>query len=43
MLSEALVTVENDHDATRKNLNFIGDMEEAFDVVQASLKRLQRA
>jgi hypothetical protein len=43
MLSEALVTVENDHDATRKNLNFIGDMEDAFDVVQANLKYLQRA
>lgn len=43
MLSEALVTVENDHDATRKNLNFIGDMEDAFDVVQASLECLQRA
>jgi hypothetical protein len=41
MLSETLVRVDNEHDATRKNLNFIGDLEDAFDIVQASLEHLQ--
>ncbi len=30
MLSETLVRVDNERDATRKNLNFIGDLEDAL-------------
>jgi hypothetical protein len=41
MLSETLVRVDNEHDGTRKNLNFIGDLEDAFDILQSSLEHLQ--
>lgn len=38
MLSEALVTVDNDHDAIERNLKLIGDMEDAYKIVQRNLE-----